>query len=107
MGASFTDNKIAFRTRTPSLKYVPQKLPYVGNRKQAIYHINLSYWCFHIVRDYKTIQFNIKILLNIHNFKFAPQKFYIATLRTEIFKIILTLALPPPPHIRKMDRRPC
>ena len=48
------------------------------------------------VRHYKTIKFNIKTLLNINSFSYA-------TLRK--CASFLTLA-PPPPPIRKMDRRP-
>ena len=56
------------------------------------------------VRHYKTIKFNIRILLNIHNFQFCGTQsrniHYIATLCTERdkkFEIFLTLAPSPPP----------
>ena len=59
------------------------------------------------IRHYKTIKFYIKILLNIHKFKFCGAlctQSFIVTLRVraENFTIFLTLA----PPIRKMDRRP-
>ena len=47
-------------------------------------------------RHYKTIKFNIKILLNIHNLQFCGAE------RAENVEIFLTFA----PSIRKMDRRP-
>ena len=58
------------------------------------------------VMHYKTIKFNIKIPLNIHNVNFCgalrAQSFILQLLR-EKFGIFLTFA--PPPPIRIMDRR--
>ena len=39
-------------------------LPYFGKRKQVTYHLNLSYWCFHI----------------LHSVLFFQAKFYASTL---------------------------
>ena len=67
----------------------------------------------HIVLPPETIKFNLKILLNIHNFHSCgalwAQNLISQMCARSAPKILTfwTFAPPPPPPIRKTDRRPC
>ena len=59
----------------------------------------------------QTIKFNLKILLNIHNFQFCgalrAQNLISEMCALSAPKILTFLTFAPPPLIRKTDRRPC